>query len=217
MGAETEVRARATEADVVRVVAGDVECVRVVEDGIVPVAGAVEQHHLVALVEDRVAQSGTVLGDGSAEVDHRACVPDDFLHGAGHVGVEIALEQCLLLRVVGEVGEAPADRVAGRFVACCAEQDEKALDLVAGQFVAVDLGVDERMGERVAVAPVGLARNVIDESGQGGTGAKERFERILSLRHEFGIALAEDDVRHVEDELVLTLGDAHHVADDLDG
>ena len=60
------------------------------------------------------------------------------------------------------------------------EQDEKALDLVAGQFVAVDLGVDERMGERVAVAPVGLARNVIDESGQGGTGAKERFERILS-------------------------------------
>ena len=48
------------------------------------------------------------------------------------------------------------------------------------------------------------------------TGAKERFERVLSLRHEFGIALAEDDVRHVEDELVLTR-DAHHVADDLDG
>ena len=83
---------------------------------VVLVAGAVEQHHLVALVEDRVAQSGTVLGDGSAEVDHRACVPDDFLHGAGHVGVEIALEQASA-QVGGEVGEAPADRVAGRFVA----------------------------------------------------------------------------------------------------
>ena len=94
------------------------------------------------------------------------------------------------------------------------------LSLVASEAAVVGETWEQCEGQphlQSKVAAIGLARNVIDESGQRGAGAKERLERVLSLRHEFGIALTDDDVRHVEDELVLTLRDAHHVADDLDG
>ena len=214
---KTKVRPGAPEADVVRVVAGDVEPVGVVENGVVAIAGPIKKHDLVALVEDRVAEANTVLGDSSSEVNHRARVPHDLLDGTRHVGCEVSLQERLLLRIRGEIGEAPADRVAGRFVARSAEQDEEALDLFACQLVAVDLGVDEGVGERVAVASVGLASDLIDEPGERSPGAEKRFERVLIFGNEFGVTLAQDDVRHVEDEFVLTLGNAHHVADDLDG
>ena len=162
-----------------------------------------------------VAETHAVLGHRATEVDHRAGEANDLLDRTRHVGVEVGLEERLLVGVLGEKGETPRDGVAARLVAGGAQQHEEALEFLTGQLVAVDLGVDEGVGEVVGVLALGMIGDLVHQPGQGRTGAEKRLERVLPFGHELGVPLAQDDVRHVEDELVLALGDAHHVADDL--
>src|SRR4051794_23140231 len=79
-GAETEVRAAATERDVGVRVARDVEAVGVREHRVVPVGGVVEEHDLLA-GRDVLATDLGVLARGPLEGEHRGAPAQELLDG----------------------------------------------------------------------------------------------------------------------------------------
>ena len=88
-----------------------------------------------------------------------------------------------------------------------------------GEPLAVDLGVDQRGGEVVGrVLARGARPRSCTSVRELRAGLQERRDdlRRVEVGDVLGIARAEDDVGAVEDELVLALRDAHHVADDLE-
>ena len=106
MGAEPE-------AEMVVRGSPDVEAVRLVEDRLVAVGGAVEEDDLVA-GPDELAVELDVPGGGAGHVVDGAGPADDFLDGGIERPVRIVPEYRPLVGVLGEGQEALGDRAAGR-------------------------------------------------------------------------------------------------------
>ena len=105
----------------------------------------------------------------------------------------------------------PRNRVAGRLVAGNCEQDEERTELGRCEPLPVDLGVhqDRRdvVGRRREPALTELLR-VVEHS-------RRPHDEAVEVHREVGVAGAEDEVRPIEDLLLVLLRHAEHVADDL--
>ena len=187
---------------------------RAVEHGLVTVRRAIPEHDLVALVERVIAQLDAVFGDGTTEVLHGRREPNDLFDGTSDVAIEVAHQQLSLVGVLGEELESVARGVAGCLVASGAEQDEERGQFVFGEDLAVDLGIDECRGQIIGRGFAALGDQTMHERGKRGTRVHERFERVGAFGDELGITVRQNDVGHVEDEVVLGLGNAHQVADE---
>ena len=121
-----------------------------------------------------------------------------------------------LVGVLGEGPQAVADGVARGLVAGHHQQDEERGQLGVGERLAVDVGVDQRRGEVVGGVLDAVGGQAPHELGQVVAGVHEGQHGVLALGDVLGVAEGQDDVGAVEDGVVVALGHAHHVADDLE-
>ena len=120
-----------------------------------------------------------------------------------------------LVGVLGERPQAVADGVARRLVAGHHQQDEERRQLGVGERLAVHVGVDEGRGEVVGGVLEPVGGQLPHELGEVVAGVHERQHGVLALGDVLGVAEGQDDVRPAEHRVVVALGHAHHVADDL--
>ena len=106
-----------------------------------------------------------------------------------------------------------ADRVASGLVARDNQQDEKRGHLGGGEPLAVEFGLHQAGGQIVA----GCAPPVVGKRGGVRTDVHRYLVELVEVRGDVGIAETQNDVRPVEDPLVVGFGNAHQVADDLQG
>ena len=209
-GAQAVVRAATAERDVLVGRARHVEAVRVGEDVLVAVGGAVPDGDLLTLLDRHAAQLG-VDGRGAPEVHDRAHVAQHLVHervqGAGHVGQDPRL----LLRVLHQRQHPAADEVPGGLVARHREQQHEHVELDVGQLLAVELGGDERGDDvvhRALTARVGQRLRVHVE-------LHRRFERLFRRALVvLGVGVADEAVRPLEDLVAVLVGHAEQLGDD---
>ena len=104
-----------------------------------------------------------------------------------------------------------ADGVTRGFVSGDGEQDEKRGDLSGGEALTVDLSGHQGGGQ--VIARVDAA--VLGERGRVGADIERDLDELFIVGGEVRIPEAQNDIRPVEDLLVVVLRDAHHVADHL--
>jgi hypothetical protein len=137
-----------------------------------------------------------------------------------------------LVGVFGEQPQRVGEHGAGGLVAGHHEQDEEGADLAWAQSLAVWVGVDQRGDQvRSGVADALLAQ-LAHQPGQLAAGGQQPQgdpgdvsgrrravvkQVVAADPGELGVVEAEDGVGVAQHRLVVVRGDAHHVADDLDG
>ena len=104
-----------------------------------------------------------------------------------------------------------ADRVARGLVARDHQQDEERRDLGRRQPLTVEFGLHQ--AGRQVVARMRPA--IVGQCGGVGADVHGHLDELFEVGGDVRIAEPEDHVGPVEDPLVVLLGDAHHVADDL--
>ena len=118
--------------------------------------------------------------------------------------------------LVGEVEQRPhavADEAGGRFVPGDVERDDLRDQLLVGEGLAVFLGVDEPGQDVVVVPPALVVDELVEERIMSSISARSRSRS--SGVHD-GVERAGDAVHPVAEDGVVLLGDAEHLAEDLD-
>src|SRR5262245_33311903 len=215
VGAEAVVRARAAEADVFVRGARHVEIAGVQEHALVAIAGVVPEHHLVAGPDLLAAELGVARG-GAPEVDHRRGPPHDLLDRGGRDPLEVRHPLAALAGEVRQRLHAMADRVPRGLVARHHEQHEERRQLLLRERLALELGVHQRRGEIFLRVLAALLGELVHQVRERLPRRERRDQHVPSGLDVLGVAEPEDPVGLLEDELRLALGDAHHVADDLE-
>ena len=104
---QAHVGATATEGHVLVGVTSDIHLVRVLEDGLVAVAGGKPGDHLLALLDHRSVEVH-VLGRGATEVVDGAGIAEELFNSPGDQ-LWVLLEESKLVRVVDEVVHGVSD------------------------------------------------------------------------------------------------------------
>ena len=106
-----------------------------------------------------------------------------------------------------------ADGIAGGLVAGDHEQDEERGDFGRRKPLAVDFGLHQAGGQIVS----GIAAAILGQCGGVGTDIHCHLDELIEVGGQVGVTEAKYHVRPVKDPLMVFLGNAHHVADDLQG
>ena len=209
VGTEAEVRAAATEADMVVRRATDVEPHRIVEHRLVAIGREVVHDHRITCGDGDPGDLG-VLRRGPPELHDRARPTDDLLgHRFEQIGPAVA-EALHLVGMVEQPVEPVADRVAGRLVAGHRQQQHEDVELVVVELVA--LVRREQGGDDVVAWIVAACLGQLVGIGV------ELHHRRLALGERcavFGVVGTDHAVRPVEDLAAVLdghpqqLGDGH--------
>ena len=192
-GAESQVRVRRP---------ADVEAVGVVEHPLVAVGRAVEQQHLVPLVQLLPDEDG-VRGDGPPHPVHRARPADDLVHpGGGHAG-RVGLPDGPLVGVLAQRQEPVGERVPGGLVARRQQEDEERRQLGLGEGLAVDVGGDQCRRQVVGRVLQAEGGELGHERRQLLAGLEHGHEVVAARREVLGVVGGGDHVRAPEDGGVL--------------
>ena len=162
-----------------------------------------------------VAEHG-VGGHGAAHPDHGRSPAHDLVDAGGGDARRVGLPQRPLFGVL--VMASRPWLMALRVVSLPATTSrmKNGGHLGVGERLAVDVRVDQGGGDvlgRVLPAVGGQVEHQQVELLRRG---HERDHRVVASAHVLGVAVGEDDVRRVEDRVVVGGADAHHVADDLE-
>ena len=193
------------ERDVVVGGAGDVEPERIGEHGVVTVGARVEHQHPVALA-DLLSADLDVARGGAVHVAHRRR-PAQHLLDRTRQQLGLRSQTGELVGVLQQRGDASRDDVAGGLVA--AHQDEHRLEHqvdVAEWLVTIGRvhHQADQIGTRSATALVDLGRDVLPPVAH----------RLFDLGTDL-VAAGGEQVAPVEEGVMVALGQAHQLADQV--
>ena len=211
VGPQAEVGTTGAEGHVGVGVAGDVEDLRVIEDGLVAVGRDVEEHHLgVGL--DGLAAELEVLSGLAPEVHDRGHVAQHLLDGRRQERAVVA-EQFPLVGIVEEGGHPPRDQISGGLVAGHGEEEEEQLELHVGELLPVDV----HAGQHAHQVVVGIGPLGGEQLGGVGVQLHGRLWRFLLAGLVLGILVADHPVGPVEHPVPVLVGHAEELGDDHQG
>ena len=206
-GPQAEVGAAAERHDL-RLLACDVEAVRLREDGRIAVARAEQDDDLFALRDRRLGDLDVRRRGSRRQLDRRV-VAQQLLDGGLDGGA--VLEQVQLVAVAQEREHAVADEVLRRLVSGDEDQDAQAEQLLLRQLLVVLLGGDERGQEVVAR----FLAAVLDEGPEVHAELRDRPHGLVQrVRRRHGVEDRCDLARPALERIAVLDGDTHQLADD---